>query len=220
MGSYQIADVTFCIEPKGQLLAQMLAPYAVSGRQSDATLSPCDPETEINQVLQQLSLQLLDRFDGIVLHSAALVYRGKAYLFTAPPGTGKSTHALLWKEKLKEQVQILNGDKPLLRLRNGGITVYGSPWQGKERLGYNGSAPLGGIYLLRRGNVNRTAPMDPIEALAELLSATVYPPDATGIHKLVSLFSRLTQQIPVRILYCRPDLGAVDAVLMDLEEQP
>lgn len=34
-------------------------------------------------------------FNGILLHSSAVVYNGEAYLFSAPSGTGKSTHTQL-----------------------------------------------------------------------------------------------------------------------------
>ena len=67
---------------------------------------------------------------GIILfHSCAVAVDGKAYLFTAPSGTGKSTHASLWKEILGERVRIINGDKPLIRVTPGLITVYGTPWK-------------------------------------------------------------------------------------------
>ena len=53
---------------------------------------------------------------GIVLfHSCAVVCDEKAYLFTAPSGTGKSTHADLWCKLLGKKVKILNGDKPFLK---------------------------------------------------------------------------------------------------------
>ena len=115
-------------------------------------------------------------------------------------------------------MQILNGDKPFLRLRNGHFTVYGSPWRGKEQLGLNASAPLGGIYILRRGLENKVTDIDPISVLAELLSATVYPADEAGTDKLLSFLQNLTDQVPVRLLHCRPDTGAVEAVLSDLED--
>jgi len=218
MPVYTIADIPFRIEPKGRFLTDLLAPYRADTDCFDGAICPCDPENEVTETLRQLSLQLLYHFDGIFLHGAALLYQGKAYLFTAPPGTGKSTHALLWKEKLGDRVQILNGDKPLLRLKNGIVTVYGSPWRGKEQLGFNGSAPLGGIYILRRGTQNQVTGIDPVGALAELLGATVYPPDEAGTDQLLTFLQQLTDRDPVRVLYCRPDTGAVDAVLADLEE--
>lgn len=216
MPVYQIADVPFGIEPRGSLLRSMLAPYQVPAAPA-VSLPPSPEEKEVTDTLRQLSLRLLYDFDGIFLHGAVILYAGKAWLFTAPPGTGKSTHVLLWQQKLADRVQILNGDKPLLRLRKGDITVYGSPWRGKEQLGFNGAAPLGGIYILRRGEENRVSPIGRIQALAELLSATVYPEDLAGTEKLLTFLQELTDRIPVRLLHCRPDTGAVDAVLTDLE---
>lgn len=218
MPVYKIADIPFRIEPQGSVLKAFLAPYAVAADEQAVCIDPFPEETEIADTLRQLSLQLLYDFDGIFLHGAVIVYHGKALLFTAPSGTGKSTHAQLWKQKLGQQVQILNGDKPLLRLQNGQFTVYGSPWRGKEQLGCNASAPLERIYILRRDSENKVTGIDPIHALAELLSATVYPTDEAGTDKLLLFLEKLTDRVPVRLLSCRPDPGAVDAVLRDLED--
>lgn len=216
MPVYRIADIPFRIEPQGSMLKAFLAPYAVADDVSAVSIPAFPEETEATEVLRQLSLRLLYDFNGIFLHGAVVLYAGKAWLFTAPPGTGKSTHIQLWKQKLGEQVQILNGDKPLLRLSGDSITVYGSPWRGKEQLGFNGSAPLGGIYILRRSTENTVSGIDRIQALAELLGATVYPADEAGTDKLLAFLQELTDRIPIRLLQCRPDTGAVDAVLEDI----
>ncbi|MDO4436602.1 MAG: hypothetical protein Q4B77_01420 [Coriobacteriaceae bacterium] len=47
----------------------------------------------------------------LLVHAVALEYRGDGYLFCAPSGTGKSTHARLWCEHLGADARILNGDK-------------------------------------------------------------------------------------------------------------
>lgn len=216
MAVYEIAGIPFQIEPQGSVLRSFLAPYASETSTSAIPIPSFSEETEVTETLRQLSLRLLYDFEGIFLHGAVVLYAGKAWLFTAPPGTGKSTHVQLWQQKLGSRVKILNGDKPLLRLSGDGITVYGSPWRGKEQLGFNGSAPLGGIYILRRSAENTVSGIDRIQALAELLSATVYPADETGTDKLLIFLQKLTDRIPVRLLHCRPDTGAVDAVLEDI----
>lgn len=219
MQVYKIAEILFSIEPQGSVLKAFLAPYKITADEATAPIVqiPSFPEeTEITDTLRQLSLQLLYHFDGIFLHGAVVLYEGKAWLFTAPPGTGKTTHVQLWQQKLGSRMQILNGDKPLLRLSGDSITVYGSPWRGKEQLGFNGSAPLGGIYILRRSTENTVSGIDRIQALAELLGATVYPADEAGTDKLLSFLQKLTDRVPIRLLHCRPDTGAVDAVLEDM----
>ena len=49
-----------------------------------------------------------------MLHSSAVVADGKAYLFTADSGTGKSTHTQLWPRMFGDRAYILNDDKPAL----------------------------------------------------------------------------------------------------------
>ena len=216
MALYRIADLTFQIQPQGPELKHMLASYGCTDGAGTITVPKSPPETEVIDTLRQISLTLLRREEGCFLHGAALEYGGKAYLFTAPSGTGKTTHIRLWLQRPELNARILNGDKPLLRFCAGVPMLYGTPWQGKERLGYPGSAPLAGIYMLRRGSENKVTVPEPEEALAGLLDATVYPRQAADMDRFLNLMDRLLQAVPVRVLHCTPDAAAVDAVLSDL----
>ena len=48
-------------------------------------------------------------FNGMMLHSSCVVYNNRAYLFSAPSGTGKSTHTQLWLKRFPGSY-ILNDD--------------------------------------------------------------------------------------------------------------
>lgn len=100
--------------------------------------------------------QYLMNFDRIIFHGAAMLWKGKAYIFTAPSGTGKTTQIKHWIELYGNEIQIINGDKPILKIcDNGQIIVYPSPWKGKEGMGNDClCAPLGGIIMLSQAKEN------------------------------------------------------------------
>ena len=54
--------------------------------------------------------RILPTYNVFLFHCAALEFDGKAYLFSAPSGTGKSTHLGLWRKNLKDRISIINGD--------------------------------------------------------------------------------------------------------------
>lgn len=219
MSAYKIADIIMDIRPHHPETIRFLASYAIEAAQPDVYIEPAaQDEDELVELFRRISQVLLYRFDGMYLHSVALEYRKKVYLFVAPPGTGKSTHAALWKKQLGDRVRILNGDKPLLRWKQNKILVYGNPWQGKEGWGENASGILAGIYFLRRGDRNYVQPITPDEAVAELVHATEYPKDAEGVHKLLDFLELLTSHARLNTLYCTPEAAAVDAVLADIEK--
>jgi len=97
---------------------------------------------------------LLD-YEGMVLHASALAYEERAYLFSAPCGTGKSTHARQWQEHFgSDKVQIINDDKPALRLTDGSFYVFGTPWSGKSEYSLNVQVPLQAICFLEQSAHN------------------------------------------------------------------
>ncbi len=123
--------------------------------------------------LQQLLNEKLSYYHVITFHCSAISVDGEAYLFTAPSGTGKSTHAKLWRELLGERAVMINDDKPMLRLNaDGSVTVFGTPWNGKHSLGANISAPLKTVCMISQAKENRIEPLQSKESFRTLFIQT------------------------------------------------
>ncbi len=153
--------------------------------------------------------QLL-QFDGVMLHASAVVVDGKAYLFSANPGTGKSTHTKLWLEKFGDRAYILNDDKPALRLQDGQWYAHGTPWSGKHDISVNIGVPVAGIAMLQRGEQNAIEPFSGTEAILMVLSQMNRPKDASARQQVLNLLDRLIRDVPVWRLQCNMELAAVD----------
>ena len=146
------------------------------------------------------------RFGGFLLHSSCVVEDGKAYMFSANPGTGKSTHTALWIKHLGEdKAFILNDDKPAVRLENGVFYAYGTPWSGKTDKNVNTSAPLAGVCLLNRGEKNEIKRISGTKAVFGILSQTVRPKTKEYVEKLLELLSKLINDVPIWELHCNMD---------------
>lgn len=148
--------------------------------------------------------QLLN-FDGMLLHSSAVMVDGKAYLFSAPCGTGKSTHTQLWLQVFGDRAKILNDDKPALRLEDGVWYAYGTPWSGKYDYSINTKVPLAGICLLNRGEENKIAPYGGAKAVHDILAQTARSADPSFMIKLLELLDKLVSAVPVWKLECNMD---------------
>lgn len=151
----------------------------------------------------------LPLYDRVVFHGAAIEYGGKAYLFTAPSGTGKTTHIALWRKYLGENVNIINGDKPILRLTENGFTVYGTPYAGKERWQRNVSAPLGGICFLSQGKDNKIKKTES-GMFVSLFQQTYKPHGKEAMQRTLSIVKELCS-VPCFTLSCDISENAVKA---------
>ena len=108
--------------------------------------------------------EVIPLFDRVVMHGAVISYKGQGLMFTAPSGTGKSTHIALWKSMFQDDVEIINGDKPVLQITDSSAIVYGTPWSGKEGWHKNMSAPLKGVCLLNKANGSGRVPAAIVKA--------------------------------------------------------
>ena len=136
-------------------------------------------------------------FGGFMLHSSAVVMDGKAYLFTADSGTGKSTHTSLWRKAFGERAQILNDDKPAIRIGETGIFACGTPWSGKTDLNMNKIVPIGGIGFLERSTENWIERANGGEVLNKLLKQTVRPPQIAEMDILLKYVDIVLKEVPV-----------------------
>ncbi len=147
-------------------------------------------------------------FDGIMLHSSCVALDGKAYLFSADCGTGKSTHTHLWLKYLPGSY-IVNDDKPALRFVDGKLLAFGSPWSGKTSESTYGGVEVGGIAFLKRGE-NSIAPLTPQKALPlfyKQTSRAVYYRQFAAA--MFTMLDRVITSVPLYELHCDMSREAV-----------
>ena len=166
-----------------------------------------DPFLERAVIQRKVADQLLHK-DTLMVHGSTVAVDNRAYLFTAPCGTGKSTHARLWRDKFGERAVMVNDDKPFLKITDSGVLAYGSPWSGKHGLDTNISVPLQGICFLERGSKNVIRRINPELVLSEFLRQTHIPADPGFAEKTLSLVEALLEQIPLWKLSCNKELEA------------
>lgn len=157
---------------------------------------------------RQFASQLL-HFDGFYLHASAVEVDGMAYLFSAPSGTGKSTHTRLWQQLFREKACIFNDDKPALRYLDGKWYAYGTPWCGKDGINVNRKVPVAGICFLKQAQHNRIRTLSSKEAIQSLMSQTIRGfRNQERLLLLLNLLEKLIQTIPIFELENRPELEA------------
>ena len=144
--------------------------------------------------------------DGVLLfHGSTVAVDGRAYLFTAACGTGKSTHTRLWLQVFGDRAVMVNDDKPFLRITDHGVLACGAPWSGKHGLDSNITVPLAGICILERGPENRIRPVGPAEAMPRLLHEACAPLDSGKADAFRALVEDLTQKTPLWSMECTKD---------------
>lgn len=164
---------------------------ALKGRK---TLKSADDYLEELAVYRKIA-EKMPLYDTFLFHGSVIAVDGEGYLFTAKSGTGKSTHARLWREMLGERAVMVNDDKPLIKCTDCGIIVYGTPYNGKHRLGNNITVPLSAVCILERAEKNTIRRIDKSEAYSMLLQQVYRPADKTAFAKTLELIDRLADQV-------------------------
>lgn len=168
-------------------------------------------------VYRKISEALLG--DGcILMHGAVVSVDGEAYLFTARSGTGKTTHIRLWQERFGDRCTVVNGDKPILRLKNGTVTAYGTPWCGKEGLNSNLAVPLRSICRLERGTENSIREIGFREALPTLLGQSYIPRTENANRTVLHFWTEAAGTLSFYQLNCNMDPEAADVAYSGMKK--
>lgn len=218
MPRYKIADVVFDAEIKYNYTANLCKNYVYDCEEEPrftATVTEADVAAERtlasefpDAYLESLALfrklcdYCLTNADGIIFHSSAIAVDGNAYLFTAPSGTGKSTHARLWREMLGDKAVMINDDKPIIRYIDGEFYVYGTPWNGKHRLDTNTRAKIKAICAIRQAKENVIERATTQEMLITVLNQTIRPADPMQMDKLLTLIDKMLKTVGIFKLGC------------------
>ena len=229
MELYQIADVVFAANIKYNYTKTILGNYVYHGEKPaeffiDVSKNDLKEEKarqasfmdypdfylESTVVFRALCNYLLNGHNGIIFHSSAIEIDNRAYLFTAPSGTGKSTHTALIKQLLKDKMSYINDDKPIIRYIDNEFYVYGTPWMGKSNLGKNTRVKLGGIFSIYRSSENIIEKVSPEKILLKILKQTLMPTTKEQTDNLFLLISKMLKSVPIFSLGCNMDISAAE----------
>lgn len=183
------------------------------GRECRIYCSPRMSEEEqedIFHVIRFAFLVLAQNRGLCVVHSASLLYREKAWLFSGKSGTGKSTHVNLWRDAYGSP--LLNGDLNCLGLEGDRVWVYGLPWCGTSGIATPKAYPLGGVIFLRQWRENTVQELTEAEKACALAMRMITPTwTAELLHKNLTLAEEIVRRCTVARLCCtkEPEAAAV-----------
>lgn len=151
--------------------------------------------------------------DGFLLHGVVLAVDGVGIAFLAKSGVGKSTHLSLWQEVLGEKVTVINGDKPLIRIIDGKVYAYGTPWAGKEGLQTNACVPLKKICFLERAEQNSCVELKKGEVLIKLLPQIYKPKSGAKIAATMDLIEAVINGAQFYQIRCNKEISAAETAI-------
>ena len=188
-------------------------------REGNANIERPEAYLEIIAVQRKITEALFE-CDTVLFHGSVIAVDGKAYLFTAKSGTGKSTHTRLWREMLGDRAVMVNDDKPFVSVKQDGkIIVHGSPWNGKHKLGANISVPLQAICILERGQVNEIKQIPASAAIFMLIQQSSRPQNADLMPKYMELLDSVAKGVKFYKLACNMDPEAARVAFEGMKEE-
>lgn len=151
--------------------------------------------------------------NAFVLHSATFDVDEVGVAFAAHSGTGKTTHMNLWQEYLGDKMVIVNGDKPIVRFFDDEPETpyaYGTPWNGKERLGCNMRTPLKHICFIERSETNYVEQVDKKDAIDRIFNQVYMPKDPMAVANTMQLIDRLLSCCKLWTIHCNMEPQAAE----------
>jgi len=153
--------------------------------------------------------------NALILHSSYIIHGGKAIVFSAPSGTGKSTQASLWEQYMGATV--INGDRSILRLEKEEVRAYSLPFCGSSGINLNESAPLVGIVLIEQATENVIESYPKASAIKKIFSeCSVNYWNSLSAMESLDMIEKIVEKVPVYRLKCTISKEAVDLVYKEI----
>ncbi len=231
---YDIAGLTVEMQPRYELLTRRAALFQtddadacpdVSLILSDEYLARKHQDNPLNSIEQTEYMWTgavfagrLWRFDALSIHASAVAVNGRAYLFSADSGVGKSTHTQLWLDRFGERAFIINDDKPVIRLEQDSFWVYGTPFSGRYEENRNVRVPLGGIIFLERDDHNWIRRLDTATAVKQLIRQSGISRHPERAAAKLALLDRLVSDTLIGQMGCTVSKHAMEIAYQFIEE--
>lgn len=150
---------------------------------------------------------LLRQRQGLMLHAAGILWRGQGLIASGHSGAGKTTMARLaleCGEAFNDEVVIVDLAGPQQLLLSTPILGQGTPPELARRV--KRTAPAAALLLLAHGPTFELTPMDPAEAVMELLRTNIAAVERFDSARLwMERVDQLVRALPVWRLRFRPE---------------
>lgn len=233
-GTYKIADEIIFVESVYPTVHEYYRGYEATGTPDFSVKTSVEdivferertengemfPDSYLEEIAMYRKIcEKMPYYDTFLFHGSCIAVDGEGYLFGAPSGTGKSTHAKLWCDNLGERAVMVNDDKPLLRICGDGTYAYGTPYNGKHRRGENTKVRLKAICMLSQSPDNGIREITRSEAYPLIIGQTYRPYDREAFVKTLDLVDRLFENVKLYSLRCNMEKEAFEVSYNKMRE--
>ena len=216
----RIAELNIDVASRGRYIEKLSEKYINDFDVADINIdiSKADVQAELNATEYQFSAEYceataayrkigyrLPEFDAFIFHAATFRFKDRGIALVATSGTGKSSHMQNWMKLFGEDVEVINGDKPVVRMKNGVPYAYGTPWCGKENLSKNDSVRLTDICFIVRAKENKTCLLKDEDITSRILNQVVIPRGSKNIIKTLDLIDQTLKNCRIWEIKCTAD---------------
>ena len=218
-----LAEINIAIENKYDYIKNMCHDY-ITASKADFCVSVSDEEIQAEDkgtgfdkgYLESLAIyrkiaEKITQYNGFLLHGVVFEANKCGIAFLAKSGVGKTTHAKLWQELLKNEMTVINGDKPLVRIIDGKIFAYGSAWAGKENWHVNTKTELRKICFIERSEKNECLPLKKDMVFERLIKQIYIPKDKSLLFLTLEYISMLIEKCDFYLIKCNTDISSAKA---------
>ncbi len=229
MFNIKLADIVIAVDNKYEYIREMCREYITEEaaefsvgvtdeeimREDDGSEESFPPFYLETLAVYRKIANRMPEYNGFLMHGVLMSAEGRGILLTAESGTGKSTHAALWLRYLGERCEIINGDKPLIRIIDGIPYAYGTPWCGKEGIHKNARVPLTDICFLERGKENSVCSVEKGEIMQNLLPS-IHIPEGDGVIYVLDAIDAMARLVDFRRIQCNMDISAAETAYNEI----
>ena len=221
----RIAELNIDIVNRGKYIEKLSEKYITDFDTADIAINTSDDEirAELNATEYQFSADYceataiyrkigysLPLFDAFIFHAATFRFENKGIALVAASGTGKSSHMQNWIKLYGDKVEVINGDKPVVRIKDGKPFAFGTPWCGKENLSKNDSVELTDICFIVRGKENKIRLLSGEDIAIRLLNQVVIPKGSKNIIKTLDLINTMINSCRIWEIKCTTDISSAE----------
>jgi hypothetical protein len=161
---------------------------------------------------QILLMHFLAKIGGMLIHACGWLYHSSGWIFAGKSGAGKNTLSNLIVKATGSR--FLSDDRIIIRKAGHEFLMYGTPWPGEAGYAMNQSAPLKGIFFLKKGSENKIEKLNPADSFASLMPVVSIPwYDRNTAELMVTFNEAMLKTVPLYDLTFVPDEAIVDMLI-------